>query len=117
MVRRQSCSLQLGHWSAALWGSWQDLEGDGAAPALGNYSQAGAATGTPQDLTGVSNSLVGTSADQKLSLKIDFYVKLSFQQISIFVSTARVLQAALIYLFLKRKTKMFLFSAKNMPKI
>lgn len=50
---------------------------------MGNDSQAGAATRTLQDLTEVSNSLVATLTNQKLSLKIDFDVKLSFEQNSI----------------------------------
>lgn len=70
---------------------------------------AGAATGTLQDLAGVSNSMLGSLTDEKLSLKTDFDVKLSFQQNSIFVSTACVLQAALISLLLKRTTQKFPF--------
>lgn len=58
---------------------------------------AGAATGT---LTGVSNSMVDSLTDEKLSLETDFDMKLSFQQNTIFISTASVLQAALIFFFL-----------------
>jgi len=82
---------------------------------LGNYSQTGAAIRTLQELTGVFNSLVGTLAPQKLSLKIYFDVNWSFQQNTIFVNTACVLHATLISLFLKRKTQMALSSANNMP--
>lgn len=70
---------------------------------------AGAATGTLQDPAGVSNSMPGSLTDEKLSLETDFDVKLSFQQNSIFVSTACVLQAALISLLLKRTTQKFPF--------
>lgn len=48
--------------------------------------------------------MVGSLTDEKLSLKTDFNVKLSFQQNSNFVSTACVLQAALISLLLERAT-------------
>lgn len=60
--------------------------------------------GDTAGLAGVSNSMVGSLTDERISLKTDFDVKISFQQNSIFVSTACVLQAAFISLLLERTT-------------